>query len=141
MNDEININLESSPEGQPSRPPEVLGEINIAPDIIATLAGITTMKVPGITGMAGIPAASLSTIMGKREVNKGVKVDIKEKTVSLEISIAVDIDTTLIEVAKNVQREVKNVIETKTGMTVSRVDVNIREVSYKEKEDVSAQKE
>ncbi|MCS7242140.1 MAG: Asp23/Gls24 family envelope stress response protein [Candidatus Caldatribacterium sp.] len=112
--------------------PEVLGEITIAPDIIATLAAITTMKVPGVTGMAGVPAASLSAIIGKRELNKGVKVEVKDKTVHLEIAIVADIDSILIDVARRIQREVKNVVETKTGMTVTRVDVNIRDVSYRE---------
>ncbi len=111
---------------------ESLGEITIAPDIIATLTAITTVKTPGVTGMAGMPAASLSTLIGKRELNKGVKVDIKDKNVNLEIAIVVDIDSTLIEVARNVQREVKKVIETKTGMNVNKVDIIIREVSYKE---------
>lgn len=112
--------------------PEVLGEITIAPDIIATLAAITTMKVPGVTGMAGVPAASLSALIGKRELNKGVKVEVKDKTVHLEIAIVADIDSVLIDVARKIQREVKNVVETKTGMTVTRVDVNIRDVSYRE---------
>ena len=135
MDEEKIISVESSPQQPTSPVTEVLGEINIAPEIIATLAGITTMKINGITGMAGIPSASLSTIMGKREINKGVKVDIKDKTVSLDISVVIDIDTILIDVAKNVQREVKKVIETKTGMNVNKVDINIREVSYKEKEE------
>ncbi len=135
MNDEKLFSTENSPNGQISTESGVIGEINIAPEIIATLAGITTMKITGITGMAGIPTASLGTIMGKREINKGVKVDMKDKTISLEISVMVDIDTILIDVARNVQREVKQVIETKTGMNVNRVDINIREVSYKEKEE------
>lgn len=120
--------------------PEVLGEITIAPDIIATLAAITTMKVPGVTGMAGVPAASLSALIGKRELNKGVKVEVKDKTVHLEIAIVADIDSVLIDVARKIQREVKNVVETKTGMTVTRVDVNIRDVSYREepKEETSS---
>lgn len=119
------------PEGT-QETPEVLGEITIAPDIIATLAAITTMKVPGVTGMAGVPAASLSALIGKRELNKGVKVEVKDKTVHLEIAIVADIDSVLIDVARKIQREVKNVVETKTGMTVTRVDVNIRDVSYRE---------
>lgn len=112
--------------------PEVLGEITIAPDIIATLAAITTMKVPGVTGMAGVPAASLSALIGKRELNKGVKVEVKDKTVHLEIAVVVDIDSVLIDVARKIQKDVKNVVEMKTGMNVARVDVNIRDVSYRE---------
>jgi len=111
---------------------EVLGEITIAPDIIATLAAITTMKVPGVTGMAGVPSASLSALIGKRELNKGVKVEVKEKTVHLEIAIVADIDSVLIDVARRIQKEVKNVVETKTGMAVTKVDINIRDVSYRE---------
>ena len=139
MEEEKNLPVDSYQQQPVPAEKEVIGEINIAPDIIATLAGITTMKIAGITGMAGIPSASLSTIIGKREINKGVKVDIKDKTVSLEISVVIDIDTVLIEVARNVQREVKKVIETKTGMTVNKVDVNIREVSYKEKDEAQVQ--
>ncbi len=111
---------------------EVLGEITIAPDIIATLAAITTMKVPGVTGMAGVPSASLSALIGKRELNKGVKVEVKDKTVHLEIAIVADIDSVLIDVARRIQKEVKNVVETKTGMAVTKVDINIRDVSYRE---------
>ncbi|HHF09003.1 MAG TPA: Asp23/Gls24 family envelope stress response protein [Candidatus Atribacteria bacterium] len=118
---------------------EVLGEITIAPEIIATLAAITTMKVPGVTGMAGLPQASLGTLIGKRELNKGVKVDVKEKSVNLEISIAVDIEATIIEVARKVQQEVKQVIESKTGMKVNRIDINVREITYPEKEEEPAE--
>lgn len=130
MNDE---EIKGISQEEPTSPGEEnLGEITIAPDIIATLTAITTVKTPGVTGMAGMPSASLSTLIGKRELNKGVKVEVKEKNVNLEIAIVVDIDSTLIEVAKNVQREVKKVIEGKTGMTVNKVDIIIREVSYKE---------
>jgi uncharacterized alkaline shock family protein YloU len=131
--DQSNQNMEIQPNQAGSE--EVLGEITIAPEIIATLAAITTMKVPGVTGMAGLPQASLSTLIGKRELNKGVKVDVKEKSVNLEISIAVDIGATIIEVARKVQQEVKQVIESKTGMKVNRIDINVREVTYPEKEE------
>ncbi len=46
----------------------------------------------------------------------------------------VNIDSSLIEVAKEVQKEVKKVIENKTGMTVIKIDISIRDVSYSEKE-------
>ena len=113
---------------------EIAGEITISPDIIATLAAITTMKVPGVTGMGGLPTAPLSTLVGRKDINKGVKVERKDKTVNLEISLVVNIDSSLIEVAKEVQKEVKRVIESKTGMTVSKIDISIRDVSYPEKE-------
>ena len=113
---------------------EISGEITISPDIIATLAAITTMKVPGVTSMGGLPAAPLSTLVGRKDINKGVKVELKDKTVNLEISLVVNIDSSLIEVAKEVQKEVKRVIESKTGMKVNKIDISIRDVSYPEKE-------
>ncbi len=113
---------------------EISGEITISPDIIATLAAITTMKVPGVTSMGGLPAAPLSTLVGRKDINKGVKVELKDKAVNLEISLVVNIDSSLIEVAKEVQKEVKRVIESKTGMTVNKIDISIRDVSYPEKE-------
>lgn len=113
---------------------EVIGEITFSPDIIATLAAITVMKVPGVTSLGGLPAAPLSTLVGRKDINKGVKVELKDKTVNLEISLVVNIDSSLIEVAKEVQRKVKRVVEDKTGMTVNKVDIIVRDVSYPEKE-------
>ena len=72
--------------------------------------------------------------MGRKDINKGVKVELKDKTVNLEISLVVNIDSSLIEVAKEVQRKVKRVVEDKTGMTVNKVDIIVRDVSYPEKE-------
>lgn len=139
MNEEYQEHQEETAqpiEVEATKPEESsLGEINIAPDIIATLAALTTMKVEGVSGMAGLPQASLGTIIGRRELNKGVKVDLKDKTVSVEISVIVNIEATIIEVAKIIQREVKRVIEEKTGMTVNKVDINVREVAYSEKEE------
>ncbi|HSV30736.1 MAG TPA: Asp23/Gls24 family envelope stress response protein [Atribacteraceae bacterium] len=137
MNDQIKSLSNGNSKDYESDNSEKMGEISIAPDIIATLTAITTMKVPGVTGMAGgVSSATLSNIMGKRELNKGVKVDIKEKVVTLDVSVVLDIDSSLIEVARNIQSEVKSVIESKTGMSVARIDINVREVSYREKEDV-----
>ncbi|HOQ67489.1 MAG TPA: Asp23/Gls24 family envelope stress response protein [Candidatus Atribacteria bacterium] len=120
---------------------EVIGEITFSPDIIATLAAITVMKVPGVTSLGGLPAAPLSTLVGRKDINKGVKVELKDKTVNLEISLVVNIDSSLIEVAKEVQRKVKRVVEDKTGMTVNKVDIIVRDVSYPEKEKEEEEKE
>ena len=79
MNEEQNPLMDNSPQQPTPTVTEAIGEINIAPDIIATLAGITTMKIAGITGMAGIPSASLSTIMENVKLTKGLRYTLKTK--------------------------------------------------------------
>lgn len=125
---------EENEEKEITKKEEMIGEITFSPDIIATLVAITVMKVPGVTSLGGLPVAPLSSLIGRKDINKGVKVELKDKTVNLEVSLVININSSLIEVAKEAQREVKKVVEEKTGMTVNKVDIIVRDVSYPESE-------
>ncbi|MBC7960792.1 MAG: Asp23/Gls24 family envelope stress response protein [Vallitaleaceae bacterium] len=103
---------------------EEIGEVQIANEVVAIIAGLAATEVSGIAGMVGSLKGDLVELLGRKNLSKGVVVEVGEESVSLELSVIVDFGVCIPEVCKNVQEKVKNAVETMTGLSVD--DVNIR---------------
>ena len=105
-----------------------VGQIRIADEVIAIIAGVAAAEVEEIVLVSGTPTDSIVGLFGKKNLAKGVKVSVQEGEAAIEIEIAVKFGTSLREVAEKVQGKIKNAVETMTGLLVSVVDVNISAV-------------
>lgn len=56
-----------------------MGTIQIAPEVIEVIAGLATIEVEGIAGMSGGLAGGIAELLGKKNVAKGVKVEVGQK--------------------------------------------------------------
>lgn len=104
------------------------GQIQIADEVIAIIAGAAAAEVEGVMAVAGATVESIASLFGKKNIAKGVKVNIEDGEASIAIEIAVKYGTRLRAAAVEVQSKVKNAVETMTGLTVNSVDVNISSV-------------
>ncbi|MCI8276519.1 MAG: Asp23/Gls24 family envelope stress response protein [Clostridia bacterium] len=100
--------------------------IKIANEAVATYAGIAVSEVPGVYGMAG--GFALSAIGGKKNLTKGIKVDVGEKNAKIDVNIIVEYGARIPEVAFEIQTRVKKSVETMTGLKVSEVNVHVQGV-------------
>ncbi|GAB4112817.1 MAG: hypothetical protein Kow00103_03230 [Candidatus Caldatribacteriota bacterium] len=108
---------------------EILGAINIVPEVIATIISRTVINVPGVAGLATQAKGGIGTLLGTKELEKGIKVDLVEnKEVSTTISVILEYGSVIIEVAKELQKKVKEELENKTGLKVTGVNINIQGV-------------
>ncbi|HCT65290.1 MAG TPA: Asp23/Gls24 family envelope stress response protein [Lachnospiraceae bacterium] len=105
-----------------------IGQIRIADEVIAIIAGTAAAEVEGIVLVSGTPTDSIAGLFGKKNLAKGVKVSVQDGEASIEIELAVRFGTLLREVAEEVQNKIKNAVETMTGLSVAVVDVNISAV-------------
>jgi len=113
---------------------EILGEVNIVPEVIATIISRTVINIPGVAGLATHAKGGIGTLLGTKELEKGIKVDLKEnKEVSTTISVILEYGSIIIQVAREIQKKVKEELENKTGLKVTGVDVNIQGVHVEEK--------
>jgi len=113
---------------------EVLGEVNIVPEVIATIISRTVIGLPGVAGLATRAKGGIGTLLGTKELEKGINVDLREnKEVSTTISVILEYGSIIIDVAKEIQKKVKGELETKTGLKVTGVNVNIQGVHIEEK--------
>ncbi len=107
------------------------GTVNIADDVIGVIGSIAAAEIEGIKALSGTFSEEMMEMVGKKNFNKGVSVEMVENVVKIELSVIVDYGTKIHEVAKQVQESVKLAIESMTGFTVSAVNVNIEGVNTK----------
>ncbi len=113
---------------------EFLGEVNIVPEVIATIISRTVISIAGVAGLATHAKGGIGTLLGTKELEKGIKVDLKEnKEVSTTISVILEYGSIIIQVAREIQKKVKEELENKTGLKVTSVNVNIQGVHIEEK--------
>ena len=109
------------------------GRIIISEDVICTIASIATNEVEGVYGMAGNIATGIVEMIGKKSTGKGVKVDIDENNVNVEVHFVANYGVKITEVCNEIQEKVKKAIEAMCGMEVLSVNVFVESI-YIEKE-------
>jgi len=101
-----------------------IGEVRIADEVVAIIAGLAATEVEGVDSMAGNITNELVGKLGMKNLSKGVKVDVTEEHVSVDLSLNIQYGYNIPEVCEKVQDRVKTAIENMTGLTV--LDVNVR---------------
>ena len=102
--------------------------IKIANEAVATYAGIAVSEVPGVYGMAGGFAGITEALSGKKNLAKGIKVDVGEKNAKIDVNIIVEYGARIPEVAFEIQTRVKKSVENMTGLKVLEVNVHVQGV-------------
>ena len=103
---------------------EMMGEVRIADEVVAIIAGLAATEVDGVDSMAGNITNELVGKLGMKNLSKGVKVDVTEEHVSVDLSLNIKYGYNIPDVSERVQDRVKSAIENMTGLAV--LDVNIR---------------
>ena len=112
---------------------ESTGEVQIADDVVATIASLAATEVEGVYAMCGNLTNELVGKLGVKNLSKGVKVVVEGGEVTAELAITVDFGVDVVEVAKTVQSKVKVAIENMTGLDVMAVNVRIAGVNIDNK--------
>ena len=108
-------------------------EIKIADDVVSVIAGKAVSEISGVAGMAGGFAGGISEVFsGKKNLSKGIKVDVGEKEVKIDVNIIVEYGARIPDIAFEIQNRVKKAVETMTGLNVSSVNVHVQGVNIPE---------
>lgn len=116
--------------------------IKISNDVVASIAGVAVSEVPGVYSMAGGIAGGISEVFsGKKNLSKGIKVEVGEKDTKIDVNIIVEYGVRIPDVAFEIQGRVKKAVETMTGLKVSGVNIHVQGIKTnvadnKEKEDI-----
>lgn len=102
-----------------------LGNICIADDVVASIAGIAATEVKGVSKLTGNISKELIGKLGKKSLANGVKIEIEDGNVSCMISLEVEYGNSIKKVSEEVQSKVKQAIENMTGLNVVVVNVTV----------------
>ena len=104
--------------------------IQISDDVVSVTAGMAAAEVPGVSEMAGGFAGGISEVLsGKKNMSKGIKVDVQEKNTKIDVNIIVEYGARIPDVAFEIQKRVKKSVESMTGLTVTEVNVHVQGVN------------
>ncbi|HAG69513.1 MAG TPA: Asp23/Gls24 family envelope stress response protein [Lachnospiraceae bacterium] len=101
------------------------GEIRIADDVVASIAGIAALEVDGVASIVGNITNDVISKVGRRALSKGVAVEVEDSVVSVRMALIMDYGFNIPVTSKKVQERVRNSIESMTGLKVSDVSVRI----------------
>ncbi len=105
--------------------------VRIGDDVVGVIAGIAAMEVEGVAGMSGGFAAEVSErMLGKKNLSKGVKVQVGEKEAAIDLYIVVEYGVRIPDVATRVQENVKKAVESMTGLECVEINIHIQGVSF-----------
>jgi len=106
------------------------GEIRISADVITVIAHTVACEVEGVAGMNANIAENISSVLGRKNPTKGVKVEINGKDVTIDFYILVDYGARIPEVAWRIQEKVKSAVESMTGMNVAAINIHVQGISF-----------
>lgn len=106
-----------------------MGQVQIADEVVAIIAGLAATEVEGVASMAGNITKELVSKLGKKSLSKGIKVEVEDGIVHVKVAINIAYGYNVPKTSKKVQEKVKAAIENMTGLEVSGVDIEIANVS------------
>ena len=111
-----------------------LGAVQIHNNVIATIARLAALKVPGVAEMSGTFVEGLAGMIGKPVVDRGIKVDFEENQVVIELHVVIDFGVRIPQVAWKIQNEVRQAVEQMTGKSVKAVNVIVQALKFRGEE-------
>jgi uncharacterized alkaline shock family protein YloU len=106
-----------------------VGEVQIADEVVATIAGLAATEVEGVASMSGNITNELVSKLGMKNLSKGVKIEVNSETVTVDLVLSLKYGYSIPKTSKLVQEKVKSAIENMTGLTVSVVNIRIAGVN------------
>jgi uncharacterized alkaline shock family protein YloU len=105
------------------------GEIKVSEEVVAIIASTAASEVEGVAGMSGGFAGELVEMLGRKNLSKGVKVEVGEKEAAIDLYLVVNYGYRIPEVSWGVQEKVKKDVEEMTGLDVIEVNVHVQGVN------------
>ena len=102
-----------------------IGEVKIADDVVATIAGLATTEVEGVASMQGNLTNEIVGKLGVKNLSKGVKIELMRGKVHAELSVIMRYGYSIPKTCNAIQYRVKTAIENMTGLDVESVNIRI----------------
>ena len=106
-----------------------MGQVQIADEVIAIIAGIAATEVEGVKAMAGNITKDFVARLGMKTLQKGVRINVDEdQKVSVDLSMILEYGCSIPKVTAAIQEKVKSAIETMTPLEVAQVNIRVADV-------------
>jgi uncharacterized alkaline shock family protein YloU len=108
---------------------EERGKVTIAPQVLLTIARLTTLAVPGVACMSPTLVGNVSRLLRRQRLNEGIKIEVEDDIVYVDLHIIVEPNVNLLELGRQIQHDVARAINDMLGMHVGEVNIHIQDVA------------
>ena len=108
--------------------PPAGSKTTIAPEVLLTIARLTTLDVPGVSRMGNTPGGA--NRLFNRRFGEGVRIEIKDDTVSTDIYVILKDNVNIRNVSRTIQQNVSRSISKMVGMQVGRVNIHVEDIDF-----------
>lgn len=106
-----------------------MGSVKITEEVVAIIAGIAATEVKGVAGMSSGIAGGIAEMLGKKNLSKGVKVEVGDKEAIIDLFIIIEYGSRIPDIAWDIQERVKKSVELMTGLSVIEVNIHVQGVN------------
>ena len=102
-----------------------LGKVEIAPDVIEVIAGIATTEIEGVYSRRGNFATDVAERFGMKTHGKGIKVELTQTGVAIDVFVVFNYGVTIPTVAQKVQANIRQALKTMTALEIEEINVHV----------------
>jgi uncharacterized alkaline shock family protein YloU len=106
------------------------GTTTLAPEVLLTIAQLTTLSVPGVSRLSPLQGVGVNRLIKPGHYREGVKVEVLDDFVSFDIYVVLKNDFNVREISHHIQHEVSRAITDMVGMTVGSVNIHIEDIDF-----------
>ncbi|UCZ54608.1 Asp23/Gls24 family envelope stress response protein [Bacillus shivajii] len=115
---------------------EELGKVEISPEVIEVITGLAASEIDGVATMRGNFAAGVAERLGRKNNHgKGVKVDMSDEGIAVEIFVVTNYGVSIPEVCSKIQENIYQTIKNMTAIELTEVNVHVVGVHLEQKVD------
>lgn len=118
-----------------------LGKVEIAPEVIEVIAGIAATEVDGLYAMRGNFASGVIERFGKQSHNKGVKVDLTDDGITIDLYCILNFGSSIPKVAQKLQTNIRQSLKTMTQLDIAEINIHIVGIHMEENEETDINKD
>lgn len=109
-----------------------LGTVEIAPEVIEVIAGIAATEVEELFAMRGNFASGVAERLGKKAHSKGVKVELTDNGVIIDIYVILKFGVSIPVVAQKLQTNIRQTIANMTAIELEEINVHVVGIQMKD---------
>jgi uncharacterized alkaline shock family protein YloU len=107
---------------------EKLGKVTIAPEVLVTIARLTTLCTPGVVRMSTDWMGNVNRLLGRTSSGGGVRIEVEDDAVTVDLYVIVEPGVNMYNLGQTIQAEVTRAVNDMVGVTVRAVNIHIQDV-------------
>jgi uncharacterized alkaline shock family protein YloU len=111
-----------------------LGKVEIAPEVIEVIASLAASEVQGVSELRGNFVSGVAERFGRKVHRKGVKVDLHEDGIDIDIYVVLEYGISIPEVGQHIQDNIRQQMLTMTALEPLSINVNIVGIQFKQEQ-------